>query len=149
MYKIKFTLGDWSGDGHSIRETFIVNSNMTVQNVREIHFKSEEVLGFDIGDICSEYGESWISKDFYYELQELLDLKVNEDLDDEYWSDTQGRYYFETSEELLDIWLRCLQKIDPTLILTRIQEEEIPDIHFSGYDKKGRHLNNPGYGLYQ
>ena len=148
MYIIEFVIGDWSSDGHSQKESYLVKSSVPVQDLREIHFKAEEVLGFDIGDLCSQYHENWISRDRYEYLQDLLKWEVNEDIDEEYWSDTENRYYIEDIDELLSIWLDCLRYVDPSVILTVCNDTKYPTIHFYGYDKKKRHLNTPGYGLF-
>ena len=147
MYKIKFVLGDWSCDGHSISETFIVESSIPVEKLREVHFKSTHVLGFDIGSICQEYGKNWIEKEFYYKLKSIL-LWGDDDIDDTYWEEENDRYIIQDSIELLGIWLDCLQAIEPNLVLNII-DDDIPKMHFSGYDNHNRHLNVPGYGLYE
>lgn len=147
MFKIKFTLGDWSGDGHSINKEFIFESNKPVQDVREAHFRFEKIFGFDIGKLCSEYGECWLTKDMYYKLQDILKWNIDEDLTEEWWKEENDKYYPDT-DELAWIWAKCLMVSDTELTLKSVNDS-IPTLHFFGYDNQGRHLNTPGYGLFE
>lgn len=148
MYKIKFELGDWSDDGHGKSKIFLVESSVPVEELREIHFKAPNVLGFDIGSICSEYEKNWITKDFYYTLHKVIKVEPNEELDENFWEEYEDKYYFEDVDELLWYWLKCLTAIEPTLELKIVDDRTHPSIHFYGFDSLGRHLNTPGYGLF-
>ena len=45
IYKIKFPVGDHSGDGHGRCDTFIVESNVPVTKLAEVHKSSFKNLG--------------------------------------------------------------------------------------------------------
>ena len=62
---------------------------------------------------------------------------------------TLNDFVIEDPDELLGIWLSVLIYLDPSLTLLVKTPDEIPSMHFYGYDEKKRHLNNPGYGLYE
>lgn len=144
MYQIKFTLGDYSRDGHGMSDDYIVESNKPVEHLRELHFSCIKTLDFDIGDMCREYGENQLA-------ESIFDiLKEHKILDDEclYYLETND-FVIEDPDELLGIWLSVLIYLDPTLTLLVKTPDEIPSMHFYGYDEKKRHLNNPGYGLYE
>lgn len=147
MYKMKLTLGDWSGDGHSISKTYICSSNKPVEDVREAHFKFEDLFGFEIGSLCQEYGESWLSKDIYYKLQDILKWDDDEGLTEDWWDENDNRYHTEP-DELVWIWIKCLEAADNELTL-KIVDDSIPSLHFYGVDSASRHLHTPGYGLFE
>ena len=143
MYDIKFTLGDYSRDGHGQFDDYIVESNKPVEHLRELHFSCIETLGFDIGDMCRDYEDNQLDESIFDILRE------HNILDDEslYLLQT-NKYNIEDPDELLGIWLSILIHLDPSLTLLVKTPDEIPSMHFYGYDEKRRHLNNPGYGLY-
>ena len=137
--KIRFPIGDWSGDGHGQCEYFIAETNdgVTLAQVREAHFKSKEVLGFDIGDICRLFEESSLTKEQATKLKELN--FYDEDIMD------SGSLW---TQDIFEIWIFLLNHIDPSLGLVEAGDS-VPEIHFYGKDEKGRHLNTPGYGVFQ
>lgn len=133
MARIKFPIGDWSNDGHGKCQYFIATTPLTVDHVREVHFAAPAILGFDIGSICNEYGESSISPEILAKIAKVLPA----------WSEE-----LEGPESLFILWISLLNKIDPYLMLTPVVEDA-EDIHFCGFDAKNRHLNTPGYGLFE
>lgn len=134
MYQVKFPIGDWSDDGHGKCSWFIIKSNRDVNSLRELHFSCINTLGFDIGDICTEYGEDRISPEI---IEILKETKIRSDIDEDY-----------SPNEIFQLWLDILSYLDPTFNYV-IERESIPSIIFAGYDEKKRHLNNPGYGLFE
>lgn len=140
MYQIKFPIGDWSGDGHSKCEWFILESNKPLREVRDTHLKSKEVLGFDIGELCSDYCDSFIDeKNFKLLLSNgiLIPTEVEE-------LDNNGL----NADNLIDIWVKCLMKIDSGLILTVIPETVIPSITSYVDIPTYKYIRTPGYGLF-
>lgn len=137
-YQIRFPIGDWSKDGHGQCDWFTISSNKSVSELREIHFKCPEVLGFDIGEICC--GDNLIP----FKILDLLKENNIVDNNHDYLSET----IYQPSI-LFSLWLRILKYIDSTFEYVYQGESTIPSITFGGYDKNKRHLNNPGYGLYE
>jgi hypothetical protein len=45
MYKVKLTIGDWSGDGHEHYEEFVYNSNKTAEEIRQGYKDSCKLTG--------------------------------------------------------------------------------------------------------
>ena len=134
-YNIRFPIGDWSQDGHNKCEWFIVESNKTVDELREIHFKCKKMFGFEIGDLCSEYNQQAINEDIQEKLKEFeIDHSFIEDFT---WID---------SEEMIQLWLNILMRIDKSLVLKIIT---ISTISFYGFDDKKRCFKGPGYGLFE
>lgn len=138
-YLINFSLGDWSGDGHAIHEEFIIESNLPVEELRELHFKFEELYNIDIGSLCSEC--SWLTRDTVNSLIMIGALET-----DILLNTKTKNFYVGSTKVLLNLWLKCLQAVNPEF---KHNLKIIPYIHFAGYDNKRRHLGVPGYGLFE
>ncbi len=54
MYKIKFTLGSVHGSGHGKKEDYIVESNISGNQLVKVHESCSQRLGFDISDVSSK-----------------------------------------------------------------------------------------------
>jgi hypothetical protein len=134
MNKIKFPIGDWSGDGHGRCEYFLATTPEKIKDVREAHFAAPRIIGFEIGDICKDYGDSEIDEDIQEKLGEIFPA----------WSDEN----IENPESLFILWISLLNHIDPRLMLTPVVDDA-EEINFYGRDDKGRHLDTPGYGLFE
>lgn len=54
-------VGDWSGDGHEKTESFIIESNLSLDEIRAAYAKGSEILGVDIvKNVCAEYEDNLI-----------------------------------------------------------------------------------------
>ena len=135
-HKVLFELGDWSQDGHNQSSKFRVLSNKPVEATRDAHFAFKEKY-FDIGEICSEYGEGTITNE--HQIEVLKDLNL--------WNEEFAEYI--EIDDLAELWMKLLQVIDPELQYEIQTETEWPKVHFYGFDSQSRHLEVPGYGLYQ
>lgn len=147
MTLIRFPVGDWSGDGHDKCDYFQAKSNKTVQEVREIHFSAKETLGFDIGDICSDYEESEVREDLLEELVKAgFDIQWEDGSETaKYFEEADGRCM--TAEGVFNLWIDILMFLDSELKLEPVADN-FEDITFYGYDEKKRHLSAPGYGVF-
>lgn len=129
-YKFKMSIGDWSNDGHGMHEDYLVSSNAPVEKVREAHFAMRDILGFSVEDICSGYEESEVETDVAEKLR------------------TMGFEFDEMDPETMArLWVFLLGKTDPTLEL-KIMYDEVPTLHFYGFDNQKRHISFVGYGLF-
>lgn len=132
-YKFRMSIGDWSDDGHGKHEDYIIKSNKPVKDVREAHFRIKEVTGIDIDHLCRDYEDSHIPSDVEDKL-----LAMGFGFEDE------GCTY---PDEFASLWVFLLQKADPGLEL-KIVNDDIPTLHFYGFDEKRRHIGHVGYGLF-
>lgn len=136
MCKFRISIGDWSEGGHGKREDFIVDSNVPVEVVREAHYAMKDMLGINIENICSRYDESVINAEITRSIREL-------GFEFEYVDNGEVDTY---PEEMARLWLFLLQKVNPNMEL-HIINDEIPTLHFCGFDSQKRHIKNVGYGL--
>jgi len=68
--KFVFTLGDWSGDGHSMYKDYTISCSFEkIEDVRELVFKTNEYFDLDLGKLFSKYGEDTIEIDVYNKLK--------------------------------------------------------------------------------
>lgn len=134
-YLIRFPIGDWSQDGHNMCDDYYTTSDKPIEDVREAHFKAFEIVGFDIGDICSEYECYALDSNIVVILTALN--HPFEDMD----------ISFMTSYDVFRLWVWLLNYIDPQL---NLKEHKImaSDMCYCGVDEQGRHLNTPGYGVF-
>lgn len=139
-YHMSMVIGDWSGDGHERTSTYYVRSNKPVEAVREAHFAIKEKTGIDIENVCSLFDEDELPEETVDQLKELGFR----------FSDYTGMGMgILCAEDMARIWEFLLQKADPELKLKMSDpEKELPSIHFSGMDEKGRHIKSIGYGLF-
>src|SRR5690606_27608219 len=93
---------------------------------------------FDPGDMCKDYNEMSLDEDIIDKIKKTLGESFLDDYDLECLS----------SNDVFKIWLSMLNHVDPELDLKET-ENDIPMINFYGYDKKKRHLETPGYGLFE
>lgn len=134
-YNVKFPIGSTSGHGRI--KYFYFESNKSPEDIAKIHLRSKEVLGFNIGDICCEYEDSYIRGDI---LNRLISLDIFDGSVEEYIKD--GELFIEGPEEIMHIWKKCLILIDPVLVL----DPNTPtyfDIKDYGYGR----MKTPGYGV--
>ena len=99
MHKIKFEMGDPSGDGHNISDSYIIRSNIDIDQLEAINKKVFKILGFEIRDIAGEYQEHSIRPDI---LSVLIRLGIITKDDEIY-------------KELLDLYKEYKTEIDDSL----------------------------------
>jgi hypothetical protein len=138
LYRFHLDIGDWSGDGHGKKETFLVESNKPVRASREAYFAAQKKLLERQwpGNIASTYGERPIFDDHHIvEIKKLgFDFKLYSELD---CVDPISMAHY-------TLWF--IMRGDPT-----IKAKIIPldTFAFYGFDKKGRHTDFIGYGCFE
>jgi len=55
---ISLLVGDWGGDGHEKSESFLVESNLSAEQIEEAYQKGSKILGFDFREwVGADYGD--------------------------------------------------------------------------------------------
>lgn len=134
QFLIKFSIGNWDGNGHGKCEHFIAESNLPVEELRELHFKCKDVFGFTPGELCSDYKTKLLTDD---QAKKLKEFHVYD-----------GSPQIEGAFEVLKIWILMLKAVD-TRFTGMVRKDDAKTMHFVGFDDKGRHLETPGYGLWE
>lgn len=153
MYKFRLPIGDWSRDGHNECIDYYVSSNKQIDEVREAHFKIQEITGIEIEEVVGTYDESWIEPE---DVRKLIDLGFYDYMSKfedysyikehaESLNDDEKDYEVD-SEIMVNLWIFLLCKVDPELELKL--EEPTEMLPFYGRDEKGRHIGQVGYGLF-
>ena len=147
----KLPIGDWSDDGHGKCEWFIVQANKPLPDIFKAYCAAVEKLGINIGeDVCSQYEESFITKEMYERLQTLgwkYNLQKSYDYNDEGKYVQMDKSYNLEIESMVDLVLWFLKEGDSELEL-ELKEDEVPS--FINWNKPPDVENLPsfGYGLF-
>lgn len=146
-FRYRLTLGDWAGEGHRAKETYVFRSNKPMDEVREAYFAAKERLP---AAMCPE---NFMNGDDDYQLprvayQEALNRGYDffpelctEDVTDEVLEDGSVSDY-----DLFRYTLWFIQQGDPDL---KLNSEYFEEFMFYGFDKKGRHIGTIGYGCFE
>lgn len=133
--KFEFTVGDWSKDGHNQSDTFIFETDATLEQIRAAYKDLNENLDFN--NWFRKYEQSSISssqyeefKDFAPEIAEkymkpVINYKTNEPTGDFGFIDGGP-------DEYVSMWAELIEKTDPSIKLKLINEG-LPVIHGGGY----------------
>lgn len=160
MNTFSLPIGDWSGDGHGIETEFLIQSNKTIQEVRELYFQACDKIGFSLD---GSYKQSKLTPMAEYEdnvlkeetLNALLDfgVKIDEKLVDElreiYKANIDNWAYIIDADELCKIILEFIKTQDEELVLKIVPRSESTMFQFYGCDDKNRHIGYFGYGLFR
>lgn len=69
---IRFTLGDWSGDGHEDTYPILAISFHDCNEISKAYWTAISNTGFNLhNEVCSDYEERWIEPDDLARLKEL------------------------------------------------------------------------------
>lgn len=143
MKKFKLILGDWSHDGHGITEVILFNTNLSIEELRELYFNQCSKYGKILENLCSEYEDCSINKEQFITI-ENYGFKFSEDIKQEIQDDEVA---YIDSDLFVDIFIWFMKKDNPNLILDII-DDNVPSFHFYGFDDKKRHIQFFGYGLF-
>lgn len=146
-HKFILPVGDWSGDGHEKCNNYTIESNKPVKEVAVAYFKSREANdGFDIGKICGDY-EDHTLHDWQIEAIQKMGVEPSEHIDNAKWMMT---------DDVINLWMAFLNKIDPDLKLTISEEPRFPYIYNWSFGVTDddylknleKEFNTPGYGCF-
>ena len=141
-YRLSFSIGDPSDDGHGRYKDYLINCNYSNEEIEKIYEKVKAKLGFDfIEKAASEYESRELAPEYTKRLIDIGFLdKDNQGIvpEDDTW-DTPGSYYFETTEEFVGMFFDLLQFIQPDLDYEFVTLE---------YGDTLRLLEGAGYGLF-
>jgi hypothetical protein len=170
-----FPIGDWSGDGHAYVAEYMVKSEASLQDVRETHFANHwigdlcsEYEDNKISvDLFIDQNEKE-GRDFALRLVEVHDLTVIDHRGEKYYSNNIDYDNFDemtlklNPDAMIDVWVWLLNNanaklqleiVSPAMSQYYIKYKGYPypvdgEINHYGYDEQKRHLNTPGYGVW-
>ena len=120
MNRFKLIVGDWSHDGHGMTQEFIIESNISIYDLRLAYIAGEEIIGVSFSKFFSNYDQSFMSKDLEEKLSKYIDLSIfdlDQDLD---------------PEEYIHIWLQ-IAKIGRPDFEYKSVDYNIPEMEIGGY----------------
>jgi len=133
-YKMGFTMGDYSQDGHNISEVKHIECNYSVEEITKAYKEASKELGFDfINEVCKEYEEHSMPISVANRLNGIhaIDIEDYEDQDG-------GLLYIEDANEYIDIFFG--------IVRTKLPNLEYSDVVI--LEDKLDLLQGAGYGLY-
>lgn len=150
--KIKFNIGDWSGDGHSHNEVIIVECNYSRDDLQKAYFKSCKQTGFLFHrsyshdenyveglSMLTEYGDGNLPLEFFTEMKERgFDLEELHELES-----YEGNI-FADEVQLVQIILDFCSLNLPKDFEWSFVSDEIPS--FNGNWSK---ISGIGYGMFE
>lgn len=124
MNRVRFRIGDYSGDGHGRSEDIWVYVNKTMKELRELYSKTCEDSGLYFGGLYfgkakhyfSEYGESTFEKEIIPEKYESCFEHADLDM--------QGMYYF-WPESLVETIMKMIKIYDSSFSYSMTEEDSI------------------------
>jgi hypothetical protein len=141
-YTFKYTIGDWSDDGHGKTDVLQIRSNHTIEKITEAYNKSRKTTGIDfVYEVASDY------QDRTYPVEKFLDLGLDRDTacwendpddDPEEWTCGYTDHYL-----LLMTWF-CKLSL-PDLIMESVEVPRGQDLAFTIHAVQSAHH---GYGLF-
>ena len=118
-----FTIGDWSDDGHEKKQTFILSSNTSMDDLVEIHGRIAKEFDIHLEDWCSDYDDYLLTEEQWKQL-ESLGFPFDVDLFDD---DGNGVEYILQwmPDEFLRIWIFLMKKVCPDLVIEIVEYPEL------------------------
>lgn len=127
--KFEFTVGDWSCDGHNQSDNFVIETNVTVEQVRTA-YGSLNKLPMNFDSWFENYEDRQITLEQFEELKKVLPSA------DKYFDEYKGKQSLQNGPEgYVNLWMDLIRVVDPTIELTLVNEGL-------------KTINGGGYGLY-
>lgn len=139
LYNIYFTLGDPFADGHGGYSRYHMESNYTIEEIKEAYKKTTSLLGFDfVKECCSNSEEFYIQPKYASILAEkgIID-KEYLNVDEDYYP--IGAYSLSEAgrpvDEFVDIFISIVQLILPDFKMEErdLKEEELVLLQCAAY----------------
>lgn len=144
--KMFLHLGDWSKDGHNQSTKFLVDVNVTPEEIRSAYLAAVERTGITFDhhhkgfQVCTGYEESTIPNHILEKFKDLgmpVDDLMGE-IDEFEDSFSEGRF--------AELWFQFVKTEIPSLTWSFVENQTIPNINGPG---SGSLRVQFGYGLYR
>ena len=114
-YKMEFSLGDPSCDGHRYSETFYIRSNYSSKDIEKIYEEACKMLEFDyVKEAANEYEYQNLDKKYVTKLIEVGIINKNDDLivkekDDHFIYGETGDISFDEKEDYIKLFFNIIK----------------------------------------
>lgn len=130
--RVKFTVGDWSHDGHSQDDSFIIDVNLTQQELEEAFLNGCVLMELDKPQcnslsfrFCEDYGDPSIPQKFIDGM-----IKVGLNPDNYFYTDSEEEYFGQYDTFHL-LWLDVAKVGNPKLVYQECVGDKV--YHIGGY----------------
>lgn len=115
---IKFVIGDWSGDGHCQKDTYILeiqhDGSMEIKKrLQENEYKIANEYNIHLTFWFADYEDNIIYKD---DVEKLDKLKIDYNKND---LNENGELNVYGTNSFLNIWIQLMNLVDPTLTIKK------------------------------
>jgi len=145
-YKFKLPIGDWSGDGHSQCEYFVIDSNVSAEALVPIYIEMD--AKYNISGVCSQYEDTKMDAD-YIDFLESINIDPKDYFED-YDVDEYDQYIY--ADGLAQLVIDLLMNFDESLKLKIVKDEMPMFNNWLGQKVKGISgggvFRLPGYGVF-
>jgi len=139
--KFKLPIGDWSGDGHGKCDWYELDTDASINEVRDAYFKAKEMIPtLCPEDICSDYEENYVDLDLAQEIERTLGVTLEE------WTDDSESTVSVSNNDMIAIVIAFIGV--GGVKVTHNSTDSLPMLCTWGNDVKGRHISHIGYGLF-
>jgi hypothetical protein len=130
MYKLRLPVGDWSGDGHSQCEYFILSSNVSSEELTAIFTETCKRTKKNPKQICHDYEDNEVK---WKDLEEMgLDptplFKEMDDYDEDE-EETDEIIGSACARDMAKIMIAYLTTHNPNLRLELLDDDAFPIVH--------------------
>ena len=140
FHTISLVVGDWSGDGHSMTDTIVIESSLDKKALGAAHQAGAKKLDINMDDLCASYEDATCPADVWKKLKDAgIDNEqpirsMLADMDDKYSLDEDGNASL-YPESFAAIYLFLAKQGDPNL-------------QYSVVEDRTSRINIGGYGLF-
>lgn len=145
LHKFYINIGDWSEDGHSQSDQFLLESNYPVKDLQEAYRETCEKTGIELHTLCADYCDQEVEAKIVHKLVKEFGCPLQEcfgedDLDEE----NEEPFFITSPEQMLNLIIWYIKFSMPENFSIGRSDNVIP--HFNGF---WGDLNiSFGYGIY-
>ena len=135
-HDITFSLGDPSGDGHGIYDTYHISCNYSAEEIKEAYAKVIESLnGWDFTNECQDYEDRYVSAKGTQILLNLGFISPEDPCLDEDIDEDGVLYFIDGPDEYVSLYFKLvqLQLKDLEWDYRDLKEEYLSDLDYAGY----------------
>lgn len=139
--KFKLPIGDWSSDGHGKCDWYELDTDATIDEVRDAYFKAKEMIPMLCPeDICSDYEENYVGLELAQEIESTLGVTLED------WIEGSEDGISVSNDDMIAIVVAFIGV--GGVKVTYSVADSLPMLCNYGSDAKGRHIGHIGYGLF-
>lgn len=132
---IRFTVGDYSQDGHNQLKQYIIKTNLNSVWIKRAYDEASATLGFCfVNEVATEYEEPFVPEFVYDKLINVFDYDIIKELAP--YDDYHKKYVIDDPDNYVELYLMIIGLGEP-------------DFKYEHMKFEGDNINIGGYGIFQ